>query len=175
MERLADFAQAGGTVIVLEAWPQASVALRGDQRVKAAIERLKAARSAILVARWDLPAQFPLKRVETVPAMGSVMTAWRRGKDAQWLILHNRSLSGTESGRVALAGAPRHAALYDPASGGYRTVGHRVADGRLVIDVVLPPYALWCLRLSDELPPVQKVSAYQVAETPPLTWQVSRD
>src|ERR1039458_1099078 len=132
MERLAEFEEAGCTVIVLEAWPQASVDLRGDQRVKAAIERLKAARSAILVARWDLPAQFPLKRVETVPAMGSVMTAWRRGKDAQWLILHNRSLSGTESGRVALAGAPRHAALYDPASGGYRTVGHRVADGRLV-------------------------------------------
>jgi hypothetical protein len=106
--------------------------------------------------------------------MGSVTTALRKGKDAQWLILHNRSLSGTASGRVALTGAPRHAALYDPAGGGYRPVGHRVADGRLVIDVALPPYALWCIRLSDELPPLQKVPAYQATETPPLTWQVSR-
>lgn len=173
MERLAEFAEAGGSVIVLEAWPQASVDARGDQRVKAAIERLKASR-AVLTTLWDLPTQFPLKRVEAVPLMGSVMTALRRAKDAQWLILHNRSLSGTASGRVALTGTPRHAALYDPAGGGYRPVGHRVADGRLVIDVVLPPYALWCVRLSDELPPLQKVPAYQVTETPPLTWQVSR-
>ena len=173
MERLAEFAEAGGFVIVLEAWPQASVDARGDQRVKAAIERLKASR-AVLTTLWDLPTQFPLKRVEAVPLMGSVMTALRRAKDAQWLILHNRSLSGTASGRVALTGTPRHAALYDPAGGGYRPVGHRVADGRLVIDVVLPPYALWCVRLSDELPPLQKVPAYQVTETPPLTWQVSR-
>ena len=173
MERLAEFAEAGGSVIVLEAWPQASVDARGDQRVKAAIERLKASR-AVLTTLWDLPTQFPLKRVEAVPLMGSVMTALRRANDAQWLILHNRSLSGTASGRVALTGTPRHAALYDPAGGGYRPVGHRVADGRLVIDVVLPPYALWCVRLSDELPPLQKVPAYQVTETPPLTWQVSR-
>src|ERR1017187_9897133 len=100
MERLAEFAEAGGSVIVLEAWPQASVDARGDQRVKAAIERLKASR-AVLTTLWDLPTQFPLKRVEAVPLMGSVMTALRRANDAQWLILHNRSLSGTASGRVA--------------------------------------------------------------------------
>ncbi|HYW48004.1 MAG TPA: hypothetical protein VE959_34390 [Bryobacteraceae bacterium] len=173
IERLAGFAEAGGTVIVLEAWPQEAVDSRDGQRVSAAIGRLKASR-AVLTTLWDLPARFPSKRVEAVPAMGSVVTAWRKAKDAEWLILHNRSLSGTASGRVALAGAPRHAALYDPASGGYRAVNHRVADGRLVIDVDLPPYALWCLRLSDELPPVRKVPVYPVAQTPALTWQVSR-
>src|ERR1035441_3689382 len=87
-----------------------------------------------------------------------ILLCGRRGMfKGMRLILHNRSLSGTASGRVALTGTPRHAALYDPAGGGYRPVGHRVADGRLVIDVVLPPYALWCVRLSDELPPLQKV------------------
>src|ERR1035441_7295418 len=113
--------------------------------------------------------------VPPTPIANEVMTALRRANDAQWLILHNRSLSGTASGRVALTGTPRHAALYDPAGGGYRPVGHTVADGRLVIDVVLPPYALWCVRLSDELPPLQKVPAYQVTETPPLTRSEERE
>jgi hypothetical protein len=174
MERLAEFAESGGTVIALEAWPQGSVDARGDEKVKAAIGRLKSARSAMLVPRWELPAQFPARRVESFPVMNSVVTAFRKGRDAQWLVLHNRSLSGTASGHMVLSGAPRHAALYDPAAGGYRAMAHRVENGRLVIDVEMPPYALWCVRLSDELLAVRKAPAYENAELPPPSWTVSR-
>ncbi|MFN0168341.1 MAG: hypothetical protein ACKV22_18090 [Bryobacteraceae bacterium] len=99
MEELAGFAEAGGTVIVLEAWPQASADTRGDDRLKAAVERLKASRSATLTTLWDLPGRIGSRRAAAVPAMGSVVTSWRGGTDAHWLILHNRSLSATAAGR----------------------------------------------------------------------------
>jgi hypothetical protein len=174
IERLAEFAERGGNVIVLEAWPQGAVDARGDDRVSDAIKRLKSARSTMLVPRWELASQFPARRIESLHSLSSIVTAFRRGRDAQWLILHNRSISGTEKGRIAVAGAPRHAALYDPPTGEYRAIRHTWENGRLVIDIDMPPYALWCVRLSDELPPVQKLPVYEHAEIPALTWKVGR-
>lgn len=43
-----------------------------------------------------------------------------------------------------------------------------------MLDVELPPYALWCIRLSDALPAVERAPVYESAETPRLSWQVSR-
>jgi hypothetical protein len=105
--------------------------------------------------------------------MTSLVTAQRKGKDAEWLILHNRSLSASAAGRISLAEAPKHAALFDQSRGVYVALSHRFADGRLTVDVNMPPYSLWCVRISDELPKTERRPVFLPGETVKASWQVT--
>ncbi len=173
VEQLADYMAAGGRVYVLERWPEGPIDAREQARFSDAMAKLKRAH---LTTLWELPGLMSGQRVKSEQALGSVMVAWREGRGAQWLMLHNRSLANEARSRLAVKTTARHAVLWLPETDTFRAVPHQYADGRLMVDVDLDPSALWVLRLSDELPKVvEKTPVYARVETPQLKWTASHD
>ena len=171
---LAELAAHGVQVVMLEAWPEASVDARADDQVRAAVADLKKSDAAVLTTLWELPAVIRAGQLRFEPAnISSLASARRRGNGQDWVILQNRSLAGYVRGRVALDSTSR-AALMEPATGKYFAVEQRQSAGKLAIEVDMPPYALWALRLSDSLPKLEHRPVYTASDPIRVGWEVSR-
>jgi hypothetical protein len=172
VEALEQLAEYGGRVFVLERWPEGPIDERDRARFDAAKAKLKSAR---LTTLWELPGLVEARRVRADRALGPVVTAWRQGRGAAWLILHNRSLASVAAGQLTLATTAHHAVVFVPETGTYRTVGHQFADGHLTVNLHLDPSELAVLRLSDELPKAAPTPVYTRVETPALAWTATRE
>jgi hypothetical protein len=94
IRRLAEFARAGGRVIVVDEWPRLSVDGRGDGEVAAAVENLRA-KAALLSLPELARAASDLARVRPDAAAPWLQVSRRRGPTGEFAILHNRSLTAT--------------------------------------------------------------------------------
>ncbi len=173
-ERLVELADAGVRVIVLEKWPEASADARSDEAVRSAITRLKASPNAVLTTTQEIPAHVQSRNLEAASAVPALTTALRSGKEEHWLLLHNRSLTGPISTRVLLRDAPAHAALLDAMTGQYLSIPYQRVGSRLQIDIQIPPYALWALRLTDRAPKAGRMPVFRSSQPVSAKWETSR-
>jgi hypothetical protein len=176
MEQLAAFAEAGGRVLVVGRWPEGSADGRADEAVAAAAARLRKSPRAALVSLGELPARFGPGRLTLTPANRSVAASIRRRSNGeQWVVLQNRSLEDTVQGVLEISGPARHAALLDAPSG--RLIALRSARGKAALsaDIEMPPYSLWCIRLSDRpLAATRPLPKPEREETLQLEWAMAR-
>ncbi len=172
--RLVELANAGVRVIVLEAWPGASVDGRDDDAVRQAVSRLKASKSAVLTTTPELPAHIGRRNIELDSTGVRLMAALRTGKDGQWLLLHNRALQGEVSTRVRLRESRPHASLLDVASGRRLRVRSTRVGAGLDIDVRIPAYGLWAVHLTDTPQQTVAMPEYRRYEPIQAQWDVSR-
>jgi hypothetical protein len=175
VERLAAIAEAGVSVFVLGPWPQGAVDPAEDAAVAAALARLRSAPTARLATHWELSGQFRQRTVHVDPAPVSLVCSRRRDADGhEWLLLHNRSLTATVQGSVRVRTGHLHAARFEPQDGSYCAVSHGRKGEDLVMDVEIPPYGLWCLRLSGSLPPVRPVAKWTEGPAVIGPWEASK-
>ncbi len=152
-------------MIVLEAWPAASVDARDDDPVR----RLKSARNIVLTTTAELPAHIDQRNIRLSQPSPSLVAALRAGKDHQWLLLHNRSLHADVSTTVQLRESPPHASLLDLRTGQRLAVKYQSA-----IDVKIPPYGLWALHLTPTQPQVNRVPNFRASQPIPSAWEISK-
>jgi len=173
--RLAEFAGAGGRVVVLDRWPEASLDGRGDAEVQRAVSALKEFEHAAVIAFPDLTSRIAsLASVQLTPHTSALMVSRCLDKTGEWLFLHNRSLSANVQGTLLIKYAAGFVARFDAESARYFSVPSSSVEGGLQVDVDIPPYGLWCLRLALQLPPVQPPSHFDLTEELPGPWQVSK-
>jgi hypothetical protein len=173
-ERLVELANAGVRVIVLESWPEASVDARSDEMVRSAVARLKGSSSAVLSTTQEAPAHVQRRNIEAASSVPALITALRSGKKEQWLLLHNRSVTAPISTRVLLHNAPAHAVLLDAETGQYVSVPYQRAGGGLRIDLQIPAYSLWAIRLSDSALQTGRMPVFHSPQPVSAKWEASR-
>lgn len=174
LERLLGLAAAGVRVIVLEAWPTASVDARADEAVRLAVTRLKAAKNVVLTATAELPAHIGLRNIQLGRTGPSLVAALRTAKDHQWLLLHNRALQGEVAARVRLRESAPHASLLGLSTGQRLGVKYERAGSGLDIDVTIPPYGLWALHLTPMPQEVRRVPEFRRSEPIESEWDISK-
>ncbi len=173
--RLAEFVDAGGRVVALDRWPEASLDGRGDAEVKQAVSVLKASPHVAVVVFPDLTSRIAFaSSVQLQPHTAALMVCHRIDKSGEWLFLHNRSLAVNVQGALLLRNTSGATARFDAESGKYLAVSFSSVEGGLQVDVDIPPYGLWCLRLAPQLPSLQPPSHYNQTEELPGPWQVSK-
>jgi hypothetical protein len=153
-------------VIGVDAWPEASVDGREDAAVTAAVAKLK--------QTGRIGITFDAGRVILQPASSSLVTAFRKGQGEQWLILHNRSLEKTIAGKVTVDGAVDHAARFDAERDRFVLIPHRMSGKRLELDIDMPPYSLWCVRLTSQTPQIEPNPVYRTAVPVQAEWQIGK-
>jgi hypothetical protein len=172
---LADAADGGKRVIVCETWPSASVDARGDDQVRAAVERLKACPNATLAPTPEITAHIPAPKVTLDRACPSLVTSRRRSPAGEdWLILHNRSVSMPVRARLTWRGAAGTPVLYDPSTDSWRAVSYRPSPVGIEIDIDIPVYGLWCLRAARQQPKTTPLPTVRASEELNLRWQAAR-
>ncbi len=173
-ERLVDLANAGVRVIVLESWPEASADARSDQMVRSAVARLKASSNAVLTTTQEAPAHVQTRNIEAASCVPMLIAALRSGKEGRWLLLHNRSVIAPVSTRLLIRNAPAHAALLDAATGQYLSIPYQRASRGLHIDLQIPVYSLWAIRLSASVPPTGRMPIFHSSQPVSTKWEASR-
>jgi hypothetical protein len=177
MKRLADFAEQGGRVVVIDRWPEGSVDGRADGDVIQAVERLKRAPGASLCALPDIgEITAGISSIRFTPGNQRLMISRRKAKDGEWLLIHNRSLDADAVGnlivREALGetahrtaetivplGAVKSERLdankvvhFDAEQGKYFNIPFIAGPRGLEVALNMPPGALWVLRLGTNVP-----------------------
>jgi hypothetical protein len=154
--RLAMFAQAGGHVVVLDRWPQTSVDGREDQSVQVAVDSLKASPHASLTVLPELPQVLTsTAAVELSPASTQLVVSRRRSAAGEWLLLHNRSLVSPIKGRLFIKNLSGPVTRYAAEMDGYFRVPATQGPDGTTVEVEIPPYALWAMRLGKQIPAPQ--------------------
>jgi len=159
MLRLAAFARAGGRVIVIDEWPSGSVDGRGDEAVKTAVGDLKRTASASVITAPELN----LGRTWLVSDSPNLFVSRRRAADGEWILLHNRSLISNARGRLVEGALKGSIVRYEAERGTYVAV-----DAKSEFEI--PPYGLWCLRITDNPPAAEQSHRFTSATSFPGEW-----
>lgn len=173
--RLADFAERGGRVVVVDRYPEGSVDGRGDENVRKSVERLKRAPGAALRALPEVGPTLVAAGAGVMslePRAPHLMASRRKAAGGEWILLHNRSLDANAAGRLVVRSTAEAAVRYDAAADAYRAVpSRRTAEG-LEITIDIPPYGLWALFLADKVPPTEPLPVYRDAREFRPSWEV---
>jgi hypothetical protein len=178
VERLADFAEQGGRVIVIDRWPEGSVDGREDEAVARAVDRLKSAAGASLVALPDIGAVLEgSSRTLFSPGNASLVLSRRRAAEGDWIFLHNRSLDAAATGVLAVTSDRPGAAMdrlvrYDAERDGYLAVPTVLQRHGFEATLSLPPGALWTLRIGPPLPAVETPAETEAATEIRPPWEI---
>ncbi|MEN6312013.1 MAG: hypothetical protein ABFD80_10805, partial [Acidobacteriota bacterium] len=173
IRRLADYAEAGGRAVVVDRWPEGSVDGRADEAVVRAVAGLRSAASTVLAARPELPSVFATEAGESLsPASTSIVISRRKGSDGEWLLVHNRSLDSAYKGRLLVRGAGGSCVLMDAEKGADYAVPSSVTADGLAIEIDIPPYGLWCLRLSASPAAAPARAVFKTREDIAARWQM---
>jgi hypothetical protein len=174
ISRLADFAERGGRVIVVDRWPQRSVDGRADGDVLHAVERLKRAPGASLCALPEIgEIAAGIAAAVFRPGNQNLMVSRRKAKDGEWIIIHNRSLNAAAVGRLVVHGRRGEIARFDAEQGRYFTVPFAPDKDGLEATLNMPPGALWCLRLGARVPETTTAVDFQYQEDFKTEWDVT--
>ncbi len=173
IRRLSEFARAGGLVVVVDRWPEASVDARGDEQVSEAVAALKQARNARLVSLPEVAAVVaPGAPVAMRVSNPALMISRRVGPSGTWLILHNRSLSIQAEGTLTVLGSAGRATLWDPVRDAYVSLPQTRIASSLSVRVALKPYEMAAVRIGEPLPTVEDAIAWQPGESVSGGWEV---
>jgi hypothetical protein len=173
VKRLSEFARAGGLVVVVDRWPEASLDARGDEQIGQAVAELKQTRTAKLVSLPEVAAVLaPDAPVALRASSPALMISRRAGSSGTWLILHNRSLSAVAGGTVVVAGATGRAAQWDAYSDAYTAVSQSRNASSLAVHVSLRPYEMTAVRIAERLPAVASAISWQPGESVSGDWEV---
>jgi hypothetical protein len=173
MRRLTEFARAGGLVIVVDRWPEASVDARGDEEVLKAVTELRRARTARLVSLPEVAAvAAPDAPVRMHVSNPMLMISRRVDPSGAWLILHNRSLSTLIQGTVTVTGAAGRAARWDVESDAFTEVPQTRNASMLAVRVSLKPYEMTAVRIAERLPAVVGATSWQPEESVAGEWEI---
>jgi hypothetical protein len=171
--RLAEFAEAGGRVVVIDRWPAGSVDGRADAEVRAAVERLKKSPSAALLALPEIgPALGGVAGAAIAPATENLVVSRRAAKDGDWVLLHNRSLDDAWEGRLVIRGAAGTAAGLDAAGGKWRALRSRPAEGGVEVELRLFPGELGAIWISPSAPAAAADPAFSARAAVRGPWRV---
>ncbi|MDD8015193.1 MAG: hypothetical protein PHX45_05830 [Acidobacteriota bacterium] len=173
--KLAEFAEAGGRVIAVDRWPEASVDGRGDETVVEATARLKAAEGACLAAFPGIGgALSSIRRIEVTPESPSLVISRRKAEDGggEWILIHNRSLDAGMKARMTRLNGLGCCSRYDAEKGVWAAVPQRITGRGMEIDIDIPPYGLWCLEISTAARAVEEQPAFPVREAFPPEWRI---
>ncbi len=179
VERLADFAEQGGRVIVIDRWPEGSVDGREDEAIARAVGRLKVAAGAALVALPDIGgAVRGISRPTFIPGNTSLAVARRRTADGDWILIHNRSLDATAAGTLAVKDdrpgtAGNRAVRYDAESDRYVEVPSLLQRRGLDVTLSMPPGAFWARRFGKSLPAAEPVPETDTVTELRPQWEVA--
>ncbi len=178
VERLADFAEQGGRVIVIDRWPEASVDGREDDAVVRAVDRLRIAAGASLIALPEIGrAVEGLSRPVFTPGNTGLVVSRRRSAETDWILIHNRSLDAAATGTLAVrddrpGAAGNRVVRYDAERDAYLEVPSLLQRRGFDVTLDMPPGALWALRIGKALPAVAAVPESETVTELRPQWEV---
>lgn len=176
MKRLADFAEQGGRVVVIDRWPEGSVDGRADADVAQAVERLKKTKGASLYAFAEIgEITTDISRIRFAPGNQRLVISCRKAQDGEWLLIHNRSLDAEAVGTLSIRGAVDETAgaagnvslavddkgsrfeagkavRFDAEQVRYYRIPYKANLRDLEMTLNMPAGALWILRLGTHIP-----------------------
>jgi len=173
MTRLADFAERGGRVVVIDPRPEGSVDGRADGEVLKAVERLERARGKAFCAFSDIgEITAGLSKIRFESGSQNVMISRRMAKEGEWILVHNRSLDTEAAGRFVVKNGRGGMARYDAEQGIFFTVPFKAHKDGLEAELKIPPGAMWCLRLGTRMPQAKRSADFGPGEDIRVEWDV---
>jgi hypothetical protein len=175
MTKLADFAERGGRVAVIDPRPEGSVDGRADAEVLKAVKRLERAKRKIFCGLSDVgEIAAGSSKIRFESGSQNVMISRRKAKDGDWILVHNRSLDTDAAGRFVVKGEGRRREItrYDAEQGIFFEIPSRVNKEGLEAELKIPAGALWCLRLGPGIPQAKQSPDFGPGENIPVEWDV---
>jgi hypothetical protein len=173
--RLANFAEQGGRVAVIDRWPEGSLDGRGDAEVTESIEKLKRAQGAYLISFPQLGASFSsIAKITFSPSTPGLVVSRRNDSDGEWIFLQNRSLDQGVKGRVLMKNVKGQCVRFDGETGKYYAVPSDQKPEGLQVEVDLAPYALCCLRIGAHVPDGETPPSYSRREEIRADWKITQ-
>jgi hypothetical protein len=173
MARLADFAERGGRVIVIDRWPSGSVDGRGDAEVRNAVERLKKAKTAALCALPEIGSALDRAGSHGLsPGSSQVNISRRKAEKGSWILIHNRSLDEPYRGILKIQDASGRAVRYDAWSGRWAALSFDQSENGVRIELNVSPAELIPIFISPEAPEALPDPVFTERSTVSGPWRV---
>ncbi len=161
MVRLADFAQKGGKVVILDRWPEGSIDGRSDREVLGNEVRLKKAAGTVLCALPEIGLSVSsLAGAVLSPRTPDLMMSRRKAEKGEWFLLHNRSLDTNVRGSLLIHGAQGTVLRFDAERGKYLHFSFSQTPQGIAANIDIPPYSLLCLWIGENLPAIAAPPVY---------------
>jgi hypothetical protein len=173
MARLAEFAAAGGKVIVIDRWPSGSVDGRGDAEIQKAVERLVKAPSAALIALPEIgPLLNGIASVSISPGNPRLAVSRRKAPGGEWFFIHNRSLDESWQGSARIRGGRGRAVKLDAWTGRWAALSSISSIEDIRVDLSLYPGELAAIWTSPDAPTAKPDPVFTERSAVKTSWRV---